>query len=162
MLLHGSEGGASGWMHCLAAMLAVRGFLAYPHSYSRGGTAWHAGDIVSVPIDETAQALARLKTLPFAGPRAGLYGASRGAELALLLAALTSCDSHPGIPDAVATFATAEKASIARQCHRVEPDLGGGTCTIDMDVWWLAGFPAVEIEAQAVRSKKRRHADMLA
>jgi acetyl esterase/lipase len=89
-------------------MLAVRGFLAYPHSYSRGATAWHAGDIVSVPIDETAQALARLKTLPFACPRAGIYGASRGAELALLLAGLTSSDGHPGLPDAVATFATAD------------------------------------------------------
>lgn len=90
MLLHGSEGGSAGWSHCLAISLAVQGFLAYPKSYSVGGNSWHAGDIVRVPIDQTAASLQRLRNLPVAGPYVGLYGVSRGAEHALLLALLTS------------------------------------------------------------------------
>ena len=88
LLLHGSEGGPSGWSHRLAVMFAAHGFLAYPHSYSRGGNAWNAGSIIDVPLDRTVQALDALRAFPHAGPRIGLYGVSRGAEHALLLATL--------------------------------------------------------------------------
>lgn len=87
-------------------MLAVHGFLAYPHAYSRDGNAWHAGDIINVALDETADALARLRGLPFVSG-VGLYGESRGGEHALLLAALMSMDGHLGLADAVATHAAA-------------------------------------------------------
>jgi hypothetical protein len=105
MLLHGSEGGSAGWSHCLAILLAVQGFLAYPKSYSVGGNSWHAGDIVRVPIDQTAASLQRLRNLPIAGPYVGLYGVSRGAEHALLLALLMSPKGSGVRPDAIAVHA---------------------------------------------------------
>lgn len=88
MLLHGSEGGPSGWSHRLAVIFAAHGYLAYPHSYSIGGNAWNAGSIIDVPLDRTVQALDALRAFPFAGSRHALYGVSRGAEHALLLASL--------------------------------------------------------------------------
>jgi hypothetical protein len=58
------------------------------HDYSRGGNAWHADDIVDVPLDATADALLRLRGSPLVREKVGLYGASRGCEHALLLIAL--------------------------------------------------------------------------
>lgn len=101
MLLHGSEGGPSGWSHRLAVIFAAHGYLAYPHSYSIGGNAWNAGSIIDVPLDRTAQALDALRAFPFAGPRVGLYGVSRGAEHALLLSALMAANGLAGV-DAIA------------------------------------------------------------
>ncbi len=88
-------------------MLAVHGFLAYQHAYSRDGNAWHAGDIINVALDETADALVRLRGLRFVS-EVGLYGESRGGEHALLLAALMSVDGCLGLPDAVAAHAAAD------------------------------------------------------
>ena len=88
MVLHGSEGGPSGWSHRIAVLLAAHGYLAYPHSYSVGGNAWNAGSIIDVPLDRSVQALDALRQFSFAGPKLGLYGVSRGAEHALLLASL--------------------------------------------------------------------------
>ena len=102
MVLHGSEGAWSGWSHRNAAILAAHGFLAFPFGYSSGGNAWNAGHIVDCPIDRTAQALAALRDFSFVGPRVGLYGVSRGAEHALLLASLMARDKMPGIPEAIA------------------------------------------------------------
>lgn len=92
LLLHGSEGGPSGWSHRMAVIFAAHGFLAYPHNYSRGGNAWNAGSIIDVPLDRTVQALDALRAFPFAGQKVGLYGVSRGAEHALLLASLLAGD----------------------------------------------------------------------
>jgi hypothetical protein len=47
LLLHGS-----------AAILAAHGFLAIPFGYSNGGNHWNAGDIINVPLNRTAEALA--------------------------------------------------------------------------------------------------------
>ncbi len=88
MLLHGSEGGPSGWSHRMAVILAAHGYLAYPHSYSVGGNAWNAGSIIDVPLDRSVQALDALRAWPFAGANLGIHGVSRGAEHALLLASL--------------------------------------------------------------------------
>lgn len=101
LLLHGSEGGPSGWSHRMAVILAAHGFLAYPHSYSRGGNAWNAGSIIDVPLDRTVQALQALRTFAFAGPRLGFYGVSRGAEHALLVASLLAGEGLAPV-DAVA------------------------------------------------------------
>jgi pimeloyl-ACP methyl ester carboxylesterase len=109
MILHGSEGGAAGWSHLLAVMLAARGFLAYPKSYSIGGDVWQAGDILRVPIDATADASQRLRHCKLANGRAGVYGVSRGAERALLLAVLMSQAGMDSVPDAVAAQAGADK-----------------------------------------------------
>ena len=37
LLLHGSEGGFSGWTSWLALALAMKGFVTFPHPYSKGG-----------------------------------------------------------------------------------------------------------------------------
>lgn len=102
LLLHGSEGPWSGWSHRNAAILAAHGFLAFPFGYSKGGNAWNAGNIIDVPLDRTVEALAALRGFAPAGPRLGLYGVSRGAEHALLLAALMARDGDRGMPDAIA------------------------------------------------------------
>lgn len=101
LLLHGSEGGPSGWMHRIAMLLAAHGYLAYPHTYSIGGNSWNAGSIIDVPLDRTVQALEALRAFPFAGPKLGLYGVSRGAEHALLVSTLMAQNGH-GPVDAIA------------------------------------------------------------
>lgn len=102
MVLHGSEGAWSGYSYFNAAILAAHGFLAFPFGYSKGGNLWNAGDIADVPLDRSVQALAALRASAFTGRKVGLYGVSRGAEHALLLASLMARDGLPGAPDAVA------------------------------------------------------------
>lgn len=102
LLLHGSEGGWSGWNYRNAAILAAHGFLAIPLGYSKGGNSWNAGNIIDVPLDRTAEALATLREFDLSGPKIGLYGASRGAEHALLLTSLMARDGLADLPDAVA------------------------------------------------------------
>jgi dienelactone hydrolase len=122
LVLHGSEGGLAGWSHCTAIMLAVHGFLAVPFSYAKGGNGWHAGDIVDVPLDDTANALARLARSPMTVGGVGLYGASRGAEHALLLATLMSQDGCPDPPRAVAVHAAADTVHGAWRSARAWPE----------------------------------------
>lgn len=108
VLLHGSEGGWSGWSHRNAVMLAAHGFLAYPHSYTRDGNAWNAGSIVDVPLDRTVEALNALRAFAFCDGKVGLYGVSRGGEHALLLASLMARDEMGGLPDAIAVHSPAD------------------------------------------------------
>jgi dipeptidyl aminopeptidase/acylaminoacyl peptidase len=102
LLLHGSDGKWSGWNYKTAAILAAHGFLAMPFGYSNGGNSWNAGNIIDVPLDRTAEALAALRASSLCEKRIGLYGASRGAEHALLLASLMARDGVTGLPDAIA------------------------------------------------------------
>ena len=102
MILHGSEGAWSGWSHRNAAILAAQGFLAFPFGYSKGGNAWNAGNIIDIPLDRTVDALKALGDFPFAGSKLGLYGVSRGAEHALVLASLMAREGMEGLPDALA------------------------------------------------------------
>jgi dipeptidyl aminopeptidase/acylaminoacyl peptidase len=108
MVLHGSEGAWSGWSHRNAAILAAHGFLVFPFGYSNGGNAWNAGDITNVPLDRSASAIEALRGFPAVGDKIGLYGVSRGAEHALLLASLMARDKVPGAPDAVAAHSPAD------------------------------------------------------
>lgn len=105
MLLHGSEGGMSGWSHRTAAIFAASGFLCYPHRYSTGDNGWNAGQIENVEIGRTAKALAALRGSILSNGKVGVYGVSRGAEHALLLASLMAQDCIDGQPDAVACLA---------------------------------------------------------
>lgn len=105
MLFHGSEGAWSGWIDVTATLLATHGFLALPLRYATGGTPWHAGRIVDVPLDRSMEALATLRAHPLSNGRVALVGASRGAEHALLLTALMARDGMTGLPDAVAVHA---------------------------------------------------------
>lgn len=102
MLLHGSEGAWAGWSHRDAMLLAAHGFLAFPYGYSSGGNAWNAGHIIDYPLDRSAEALRALQSFQYVGERVGLYGISRGAEHALLLASLMAKDSVAGMPAAIA------------------------------------------------------------
>ncbi len=102
MILHGSEGGWSGWSHQSAVLFAAHGFIAFPFCYSLDGNAWNAGSIRDVPLDTSVSALAALRAFPGGNGKVGLYGGSRGAEHALLLSALMARDGVSGSPDAVA------------------------------------------------------------
>lgn len=95
MLLHGSEGSRSGMIYRTAAVLAAHGFLAMAFPYSNGK---NSGDIIDVPLDRTAEALSSLRAWSIAGTKVGLYGISRGAEHALLLASLMARDGVAGPP----------------------------------------------------------------
>jgi pimeloyl-ACP methyl ester carboxylesterase len=108
LFLHGSEGKWSGWSYRNAALLAPHGFLAVPFGYSNGGNSWNAGDIIDVPLDRTAEAMAALRASNLSGDRIGVYGASRGAEHALLLASLMARDGVAGLPDAIAVHSAAD------------------------------------------------------
>ncbi|WP_281685661.1 alpha/beta hydrolase family protein [Thalassobaculum salexigens] len=108
LVLHGSEGGWSGWSHRNAVLLAANGFLAYPFAYSRSGNFWYAGDIVDVPLDQTETAIAELRGNSLSNGRIGLFGVSRGAEHALLLSALMARDGVSGQPEAVAAHSPSD------------------------------------------------------
>ncbi|MEM7172362.1 MAG: alpha/beta hydrolase [Pseudomonadota bacterium] len=130
VVLHGSDGGWSGWAHWQALLLAGQGFIAIAPNYSKGGNLWHAGDIHAVPLDETAAVVERLRHHPRCNGRVGLFGGSRGAEHALLLANLMA--QHAGDqnqsaqpheiypPDAVAAHAPHDHivAAFFAEAHR--------------------------------------------
>ena len=105
LVLHGSEGALSGWSHRTSAILAASGFLAYPHGYSRGGNAWNAGSIEDVDLSRTVEALDSLKSFSASDGKIGLYGVSRGAEHALLVASLMAKYNLSPLPDAIACLA---------------------------------------------------------
>ena len=122
LLLHGSEGGWSGWSHRDAVLFAQEGFLAYPLVYSKGGNLWNAGDIEEVPIETVVAALAALRGASNCNGKVGIYGVSRGAELALLTASLMALENLPGQPDAVAVHSAPDTvcgAFIGRQWRDV-------------------------------------------
>ena len=96
VVLHGSDGGYGGWCYANAVLLAAHGFLAYPHSYSRGGNYWNAGSIKDVPLDRTVEALSALREFKYCSGKVGIYGASRGGEHTLLLASLMAAENLDG------------------------------------------------------------------
>ncbi len=101
--LHGSEGARAGWNDVTCAMLAANGFAALAHRYNGVGDYPDHLNIDDVPLEGTVGALEWLReaTAEWAC-RIGLFGASRGAEKALLLAQLLAQDGHPALPDAIA------------------------------------------------------------
>lgn len=101
--LHGSEGGWSGWndLHC--ALFAAHGFAALSRNYTKVMNWPTPPDIDDVPLEGTVVALdaMRAEMAPF-GCGLGLFGVSRGAEHALLVAQLLAEDGAAAVPDAVA------------------------------------------------------------
>ena len=85
----------------MAAELAYRGFVTYPHPYSSGGNVWQAGDIIEYPLEETVKAMRWLRGHAATNGKLGLWGGSRGAEHALLLTSLLARDQPADLPDAV-------------------------------------------------------------
>jgi len=109
LVLHGSEGGWSGWSHRSAVLLAAHGFRALPFAYARGGNPWNAGAIEDVPLDRTAAAIRALRGHALSDGWVGLYGQSRGGEHALLVTALATRDGErDATADAVAALAPAD------------------------------------------------------
>ena len=108
LILHGSEGGLSGWSHRTAVLFAAHGYLAYPHTYSTDGNVWNAGAIRDVPIDRTEQALSALCEFASCSGKVGVYGVSRGGEHALLLAALMAAEGAGHRIDALAAHGAAD------------------------------------------------------
>lgn len=108
LLLHGSEGGFSVGTHVQAMALAQAGFVTLAWSYSKGGTAWRAGDIHDVDLDQTEAALGWLRSHEAVSGRVGLLGSSRGAEHALLLTSLMAKDGSPQPPEALAAHSPSD------------------------------------------------------
>ena len=101
--LHGSEGGWAGWNDLYCALFAASGFVALSRNYSQNARWPTPPDIDDVPLEGTQTALAALRAelVPY-GCGLGLFGISRGAEHALLVAQLLAEDGCEELPDAVA------------------------------------------------------------
>lgn len=108
VVLHGSEGGMSGWSHRTAAILAASGVLSHPHAYSVGGNGWNAGSIRDVELYRTVEALRALRASEPCNGTTGIYGISRGGEHALMVATLMARDGESDGPDCVAVHAAAD------------------------------------------------------
>lgn len=109
--LHGSEGGWAGWNDLCCALFAANGFAALSRNYTRNFQWLTHPDIDDVPLEGTQRALAamRAEMKPF-GCGTGLFGISRGAEHALLLAQLLAEDGCAEVPDAVAVHSPPDVA----------------------------------------------------
>lgn len=109
--LHGSEGGWAGWNDLYCALFAANGFAALSRNYTQNAQWLTHPDIDDVPLEGTQRALAamRAEMAPF-GCGTGLFGISRGAEHALLLAQLLAEDGCVEVPDAVAVHSPPDAA----------------------------------------------------
>ncbi len=163
LLLHGSEG-PQGWLaHRDAALLAAHGFLALPFPYAVGGNSWIGGDIWGVALDQTERAIGQLRALATCTGKVGVYGWSRGAEHALLVATLMAQGGGAPPPDAVAAHA-APDVVIGAWRNLFERGLGDGppprwsfqskSYDASLPAWSWRGQPVspglpIEIEAYA-------------
>lgn len=110
--LHGSDGGFAGWNDVNCALLAAHGFVALAHNYTRRQKLWTSiPDIDHAPLDGTAAALSFLRgELAPRGCGVGLFGYSRGAEHAMLVAQLMTEDGDAAAPRAVAAHSPPDEA----------------------------------------------------
>lgn len=113
--LHGSDGGASGWRDSEAIKWAQRGFIVMPYAYFGvpGGPAGLGG----VPLDRAFAAMRYLRGTPQAkNEKLAVFGTSRGAEMAVLLASLPDAAN---LIDAVIAHSPQDRtqASITVQQH---------------------------------------------
>lgn len=95
VILHGAEGPMAGWAHRFAAILAAHGFLALPLGYGEGDF-FGAGPIRDVDLRAVPAAVAALAAHPRCRG-AGLFGWSRGGEMALLAAVLAGAGAIPAL-----------------------------------------------------------------
>ena len=104
VLLHGSEGGQAPYSAYLAKRLADDGYVAAVFCwYDCGGT---APDVIQrVPLERTVAFVDWVRANDGSGLPLTLYGASRGAEHAVLLASLLKADDRL---DAVAVHAPSD------------------------------------------------------
>ena len=108
-LLHGSEGGWSGWSSEFALWLSMHGFITYAFPYSKNGNAWNCGDIENIELDKTEEAMKVFQSEICNDQKYGLFGASRGGEKALLLTSLMAAEGDKKwLPSAVAVHTPAD------------------------------------------------------
>ena len=88
VLLHGSEGGRAPYMPDTADKLAERGFVTASFCWYDCGGVSAPDKLQHVPLDRTLNFLRWFRKGPAKGLPVVLYGASRGAEHALLLGSL--------------------------------------------------------------------------
>lgn len=109
VVLHGSEGGQAPYAPWLASHLADNGFVTA--SFCWFGCDGLPDRVDRVPLDRTVAFLRWFRSGPAEGLPVVVYGASRGAEHALLLASLLGDDalidgvaSHAGTDTVVAAY----------------------------------------------------------
>lgn len=115
LLLHGSEGGLYSITKLRAQALAAQGYAAFAFCYA-GCRSGSEADVyrpnretIDVDLERTRDALTWLANSEFVGGRkVGVYGVSRGAEQALLLASLLARDDQAVQPAAVAVHAPSD------------------------------------------------------
>jgi len=109
LLLHGSEGGGFGFHDVDAQLLALHGFASLAFTWCGSPAAPVDGvplAVIDIDLERTIDALRWLKSRPeLKQKRLALYGVSRGAEQALLLAAMSMRHSEIPKPDALAVHA---------------------------------------------------------
>ncbi|MCC6276516.1 MAG: prolyl oligopeptidase family serine peptidase [Oligoflexia bacterium] len=108
VLLHGSEGGGSGHTLAQAQLLAASGYAALVICYKSCDSSLVRFD--QIEIEDTYKALDWFRNSKYlTSKKVALYGVSRGAELAMLLAAISA--NTPGLkpPDALATHAVTDR-----------------------------------------------------
>ncbi len=111
LCLHGSEGGGSKGHDVTARFLAENGCAAFALDWCSSSLypspAAPLG-VVDIDIEKPLAALNWIKSHPrLKGLKTGIYGYSRGAELACLIATFTASNKDLG-PDAIATFAATD------------------------------------------------------
>lgn len=112
LLLHGSEGGGFGFHDVDAQLLASHGFAALAFTWCGSPAAPVDGvpqAVIYIDLDRTVEALKWLKERPgLEQLKIAISGVSRGAEQALILAALSSTNSDIPKPDVVAALAPSD------------------------------------------------------
>lgn len=112
LLLHGSEGGGFGFHDTEAQLLAAHGFAALAFTWCGSPAAPVQGvpsEVINIKLERTREAFAWLRRrAELKGKRIALYGVSRGAEQALILASLSARHSEVLQPDAVVAYASTD------------------------------------------------------
>lgn len=112
LLLHGSEGGGFGFHDVDAQLPASHGFAALAFTWCGSPAAPVDGvpqAVIDIDLDRTIEALKWLSERPgLEHVKIAISGVSRGAEQALILAALASTNSDIPKPDAVAALAPSD------------------------------------------------------
>ncbi|MDU8942304.1 alpha/beta hydrolase family protein [Ovoidimarina sediminis] len=135
VILHGSEGPFAGWAHRFAAILAAQGVLALPWAYGEGDY-WGAGPIREVEIKGALDAVEALGAHPRCRG-AGLFGWSKGGELALLIASLVE---DPATLPFVAAHAASDVVRGAFDPERMRAEgFGGGRDAGEARAWIWPG-----------------------
>ncbi len=112
LLLHGSEGGGFGYHDFDAQILASHGFATLAFTWCGSPRAPVKGlpsVVIDIALERTIEAMRWLRKNPqLAATKQAICGVSRGAEQAIILAALSTQTDEIPKPDAVAVLAPSD------------------------------------------------------